>query len=69
MNEPNPIAIKEIRKLRGMSQRQLGKAIGVSSGYVSRMERGDLVPRKKKCDRIAEVLEVDVRALLTGDAA
>jgi transcriptional regulator with XRE-family HTH domain len=68
VNEPNPIAIKEIRKLRGLSQRELGKRIGVSSGYVSRMERGDLTPRKKKCDRIAEVLEVDVRALLTGGA-
>lgn len=69
MNEPNPIAIKEIRKLRGMSQRELGKRIGVSSGYVSRMERGDLKPRQKKCDLIAAALEVDVRALLTGSPA
>jgi len=68
VNEPNPITIQEIRKLRGLSQRELGRRIGVSSGYICRLERGDITPRKRMCTRIAEALDVDVRAL-TGIAS
>lgn len=63
MSDLNPITIQEIRKLRGLSQRELGRRIGVSTGYVSRVERGKLAPRKRVCIKIAEALNVDVRAL------
>lgn len=68
VSDPNPITIKTIRELRGLSQRELGRRIGASSGYVCRLERGDLVPRKKMCGRIAEALDVDVRVLIRGAA-
>lgn len=66
VNEPNPITIKTIRELRGLSQRELGRRLGDSSGYVSRVEAGDIKPRRKMCAHMAEILDVDVRALLTG---
>lgn len=69
MNEPNPITIKTIRELRGLSQRELGRRLGVSSGYMSRVEAGDIKPRQKMCAHMAEVLNVDIRALLTGSNA
>lgn len=65
VSDPNPITIQEIRKLRGLSQRELGRRIGVSTSYVSRVERGMLAPRKRMCFLIAEALNVDVR-VLTG---
>jgi len=66
--KPNRITITTIRKLRKLSQRELGRRIGVSSGYVSRVEKGDLIPTYAMCERMAAELEVPVE-VLTGDAS
>lgn len=68
MPKPNRITIKTIRELRKLSQRELGRRIGVSSGYVSRVEKGSVTPTHTMCERMAAELEVPVE-VLTGDAS
>lgn len=58
------IAIR--RKAVGLSQSQLGKAVGVTGSAVSQWERGLDSPRPDKLERLARALEVDVGWLLTG---
>lgn len=68
MPKPNKTAIRTIRKLRNLSQRELGRRIKVSSGYMSRVESGDLIPTRAMCERMAAELEVPLE-VLTGDAS
>lgn len=68
MPKPNRITIRTIRELRNLSQRELGRRIGVSSGYVSRVEGGSVTPTRAMCERMAVELEVPLE-VLTGDAS
>lgn len=50
--------IKELRKLRGISQEEFAKRIGYTNkAAVSRMENGEWTPSPKKLEVIAEVLQ------------
>lgn len=48
---------------RGMSQRELADAAGVSPGYIPRIESGELRPTPEVLRRIADALETDYQEL------
>lgn len=64
MTKLNPAAMKAVREAKGISKRELGRRIGASSGYVTRVERGDFVPRDHRVPKIAQALETPVDAIV-----
>jgi len=60
--------VKELRKSRGMTQRDLADAIKVNQVYVSRIETGRLKHVKPKLIKaLSEVLDAPVDYLLLGE--
>lgn len=57
-------AIKTIRVSKGLTQRQLAKAIGCSETNMLFMETGRTFPRKSKIDAICKVLGIPMSYLL-----
>lgn len=61
--------IKKIREFRGMTQKELGMAIGFdevsASPRIAQYEGEYRVPREKVLNRMAEVLQVDPRSIAT----
>lgn len=61
--------IKKIREFRGMTQKELGMAIGFdeasASPRIAQCEGEYRVPREKVLNRMAEVLQVDPRSIST----
>ena len=58
--------IKEKRKEIGLTQEQLAEQLNLNPKTVSRWERGTNVPDVSVLNSIAEVLSVDVEALVLG---
>lgn len=57
--------IKDARKSRGLSQRQLAEQVNIDYSYLSKIERGKVDPPSEKVLLdIAEVLEIDNDELL-----
>ena len=56
--------IANYRKLKRLTQKELAEAIGMSRGHIVAIEKGRRIPRIKTLARIAECLEVELRALL-----
>lgn len=52
--------IKEIRKIRGISQETLGEKAGLSSNYIGQIERGQKQVTLTTLVQIADALEVDI---------
>jgi len=57
-------AVRDIRHLRGMSQRQLAGRMQVPRTYISKIENAKAMPTLSSLERLANALEVDVCALL-----
>lgn len=57
-------AIKTIRVSKGLTQRQLAKAIGCSETNMLFMKTGRTFPRKSKIDAICKVLGIPMSYLL-----
>jgi transcriptional regulator with XRE-family HTH domain len=60
---PNGAAIREFRKMRGMSLRQLAHLIDRDPGYLSYLERGQRGAGRGTLERIAEELGVSAKAI------
>lgn len=58
------MGIKEIRRLRNMTQKELADAVGVSFTVISKYESGQVTPPLNRVIAIAEVLKVDANTLL-----
>ena len=59
--------LTQLRRERGLSQRQLASAAGVHVANVSRLERGEASkPSPPTLVRLAEALETDASELLTA---
>ncbi len=56
-----------LRKKAGLSQKELGEALGLSEGTMSKVERGVHGPKFDNLDVIAEVLGVEVWELFKFD--
>jgi transcriptional regulator with XRE-family HTH domain len=56
--------VKEIRRARHLSQRQLAGRMQVPRTYISKIENGKAIPTLGSLQRLAEALGVDVRQLV-----
>ena len=56
--------VREIRKARHLSQRQLAGRMQVPRTYISKIENGKAIPTLGSLERLAEALEVDVCQLV-----
>ena len=52
--------IKIYRNKKNLTQEQLGELSGISTDYISELERGKKVPSIKRLDLIAKVLDVEI---------
>ena len=56
--------IKKYRNDKGFTQDKLSELAGVSTDYISEIERGKKVPSIKRLDKIAIALEIPAYKLL-----
>jgi transcriptional regulator with XRE-family HTH domain len=56
--------VKEIRRARHLSQRQLASRMQVPRTYISKIENGKAIPTLGSLERLADALEVDVCQLV-----
>lgn len=57
-------AVRDLRHLRNLSQRQLAGRMGVPRTYISKIENGKAMPTLSSLERLARALQVDISALL-----
>jgi transcriptional regulator with XRE-family HTH domain len=57
-------AVRDLRHVRNLSQRQLAARMGVPRTYISKIENGKAMPTLSSLDRLARALQVDMSALL-----
>ena len=56
--------VREVRKARHLSQRQLAGRMQVPRTYISKIEKGKAIPTLGSLERLAAALEVDVCQLV-----
>jgi transcriptional regulator with XRE-family HTH domain len=56
--------VRDIRKARHLSQRQLAGRMQVPRTYISKIENGKAIPTLGSLERLADALEVDVSQLV-----
>lgn len=60
--------LRDLRKQKGLLQRDVQKASGLQRGYVSRVERGHTIPSLDTLEKFARVLEVPLfRLFYSGE--
>ena len=52
--------LKFYRNLRNLTQEKLGELSGISTDYISELERGKKVPSIKRLDLIAKALDSEI---------
>jgi len=57
-------AVRELRHVRNLSQRQLAARMNVPRTYISKIENGKAMPTLSSLDRLARALQVDISVLL-----
>ncbi len=57
-------AVRDLRHVRNLSQRQLATRMGVPRTYISKIENGKAMPTLSSLDRLAKALKVDIATLL-----
>lgn len=57
-------AVRDLRHVRNLSQRQLAGRMGVPRTYISKIENGKAMPTLSSLDRLARALQVDISVLL-----
>ena len=57
-------AVREIRRARNLSQRQLAGRMQVPRTYISKIENGKAMPTLSSLERLASALEIDICELL-----
>lgn len=61
--------VRKYRKLKGMTQEQLGLEAEMERSYVSDLERGTRNPSVRALGRLAEALDVEPHMLLLPPAS
>ncbi|MBQ8615494.1 MAG: helix-turn-helix transcriptional regulator [Clostridia bacterium] len=59
--------LKEIRNIKGISQKELGDKLGVARNTISGYENGVAEPNIENIIKLADILEVSVDTLLGHD--
>ena len=59
--------IAKIRRMRGLTQNELAEKVGVSARAIQNYEGGTRTPKKDILAKIAEILEVDEKALASDE--
>jgi transcriptional regulator with XRE-family HTH domain len=59
--------LRTLRQRRSLTLRQLAAELGVSNGYISRMETGDKIPNVAMLVKIADFFEADINQLVKDD--
>ncbi len=62
-------AVKNLRRVRNLSQRQLAGRMNVPRTYISKIENGKAMPTLSSLERLARALQVDISALLRDGRA
>ena len=57
-------AVRDLRHVRNLSQRQLASRMNVPRTYISKIENGKAMPTLSSLDRLARALQVDISTLL-----
>ena len=57
-------AVRDLRHVRNLSQRQLAARMNVPRTYISKIENGKAMPTLSSLERLARALQVDISALL-----
>lgn len=57
-------AVRDLRHVRNLSQRQLASRMNVPRTYISKIENGKAMPTLSSLDRLAKALQVDISTLL-----
>jgi len=57
-------AVRDLRHVRHLSQRQLAARMNVPRTYISKIENGKAMPTLSSLDRLARALQVDISSLL-----
>jgi len=55
--------IRQLRTSKGLTQEELAEAVGVSTDFISLIERGERAPSFENLERLAEALGVNVAEL------
>lgn len=58
--------IKEIRKVRGYTQRRLSEAVGISQKHLNLIENGKVFPNWKMLTRILKILRVRFQLIINA---
>ena len=58
--------IRAARKKKGLTQTELGNAVGVEIKTIHRWEKGERTPRVEELKRLAQALNVNINELLNG---
>ena len=59
--------IRYLRRVKDMSQATLAKKVGVSVGWIGRVERGIYLPNIKLLVKIAKALQVRLKDLIPNE--
>ncbi len=59
--------LRILRQQQGLSQDQLGAALGVHQTHVGRMERGEKIPNAAMILKIADIFEVCIDTLMRDE--
>ena len=63
MNQALGLAVRELRRQRGMSQEELAQASGLHPTYISGIERGLRNPTWRSIGRVCKALDVKLSEL------
>jgi len=66
INEGFPKRLRELRRQRNLSQKELGKIVGLHYINIGKYERGLAAPSSERLKRIAEALGVTTDYLIDG---
>jgi transcriptional regulator with XRE-family HTH domain len=53
--------LRQIRRVKDITQEKLAEEIGVSAEFISNMERGKAAPSFETLEKLANVLETDIQ--------
>jgi len=60
--------LKQLRNIKGLSQKQVANEIGVDQGQYSRLESGKVEPTLSSLQKIADVFDISLSELLRDNS-